>query len=159
MQCISMRCVTFKELFKYKITNKTGAYDRINETSRPPQQANREECFHSPRLCFLFFLDFIVLWISLLEVFFRICLYFRFPQFLCLSAAAFGSHFRSGCKGNFGNSRECKVKPPVFWKNLQPCGSYFSEKPCILYSLTFLSARNSTPSALEFALKQKTKRM
>lgn len=64
-----MRCVTFKELFKYKITNKTGDYDRINETSRPPQQANREECFHSPRLCFLFFLDFIVLWISLLEVF------------------------------------------------------------------------------------------
>lgn len=65
-----MRCVTFKELFKYKITNKTGDYDRINETSRSPQQANREECFHSPRLCFLFFLDFIVLWISLLEVFF-----------------------------------------------------------------------------------------
>ena len=28
-----MRCVTFKELFKYKITNKTGDYDRINETS------------------------------------------------------------------------------------------------------------------------------
>ena len=45
-----MRCVTFKELFKYKITNKTGDYDRINETSRSPQQANREECFHSPRL-------------------------------------------------------------------------------------------------------------
>jgi len=53
-----MRCVTFKELFKYTITNKTGDYDRINETSHHPQQANREECFHSPRLCFLFFLDF-----------------------------------------------------------------------------------------------------
>lgn len=24
-----MRCVTFKELFKYTITNKTGDYDRI----------------------------------------------------------------------------------------------------------------------------------
>lgn len=69
MQYISMRCVTFKELFKYTITNKTGDYDRINEISHHPQQANREECFHSPRLCFLFFLDFIVLWISLLEVF------------------------------------------------------------------------------------------
>lgn len=88
-----------------------------------------------------------------------ICLHFRLPPFSHLSGSASGCHFRSGRKGNSGIGRECKVKPPVFWKNLQPCGSYFSEKPCILYSLTFLSARNSTPSALEFALKQKTKRM
>ena len=35
-----MRCVTFKELFKYTITNKTGDYDRINETSN---QEGKEE--------------------------------------------------------------------------------------------------------------------
>ena len=32
------------------------------------------------------------------------------------------SHFRSGRKGNSGIGRESKVKPPVFGKNLQPCG-------------------------------------
>ena len=36
--------------------------------------------------------------------------------------AASGSHFRSGRKGNSGIGRECKVKPPVFGKNLQPYG-------------------------------------
>ena len=36
--------------------------------------------------------------------------------------AASGSHFRSGRKGNSGIGRKCKVKPPVFGKNLQPCG-------------------------------------
>ena len=38
------------------------------------------------------------------------------------SRAASVSHFRSGRKGNSGIWRESKVKPPVFWKNLQPCG-------------------------------------
>ena len=38
------------------------------------------------------------------------------------SRIASGSHFRSGRKGNSGIGRESKVKPPVFGKNLQPCG-------------------------------------
>ena len=38
------------------------------------------------------------------------------------SRAASVSHFRSGRKGNSGIGRESKVKPPVFGKNLQPCG-------------------------------------
>ena len=38
------------------------------------------------------------------------------------SRIASGSHFRSGRKGNSGIWRESKVKPPVFGKNLQPCG-------------------------------------
>ena len=42
--------------------------------------------------------------------------------FASFSDAASGSHFRSGRKGNSGIGRECKVKPPVFGKNLQPCG-------------------------------------
>ena len=45
--------------------------------------------------------------------------YLHFCAFLW---AASGSHFRTGCKGNSGIWRESKVKPPVFWKNLQPCG-------------------------------------
>ena len=42
--------------------------------------------------------------------------------FASFSDATSGSHFRSGRKGNSGIGRECKVKPPVFRKNLQPCG-------------------------------------
>ena len=42
--------------------------------------------------------------------------------FTPFSGAASGSHFRSGRKGNSGIWRESKVKPPVFGKNLQPCG-------------------------------------
>ena len=42
--------------------------------------------------------------------------------FASFSDAASGSHLRSGRKGNSGIGRECKVKPPVFGKNLQPCG-------------------------------------
>ena len=57
------------------------------------------------------------------EVFFYpICLCFRLPPFCAFQWAASGSHFRSGRKGNSGIGRECKVKPPVFYGNLQPCG-------------------------------------
>ena len=51
-----------------------------------------------------------------------ICLHFRLPPFSHLSGSASGCHFRSGRKGNSGIGRECKVKPPVFGKNLQPYG-------------------------------------
>ena len=43
-------------------------------------------------------------------------------HFRAFQWAASGSHFRAGCKGNSGIVRESKVKPPVFWKNLQPFG-------------------------------------
>ena len=57
------------------------------------------------------------------EVFFHpICLCFRLPPFCAFQWAASVSHFRSGRKGNSGIGRESKVKPPVFGKNLQPCG-------------------------------------
>ena len=57
------------------------------------------------------------------EVFFYpICLCFRLPPFCAFLWAASVSHFRSGRKGNSGIGRESKVKPPVFGKNLQPCG-------------------------------------
>ena len=60
--------------------------------------------------------------ISLLKFSCPICLHFRLPPFSRLSGSASGCHFRSGRKGNSGIGRECKVKPPVFGKNLQPCG-------------------------------------
>lgn len=60
--------------------------------------------------------------ISLLKFSCPICLHFRLPPFSRLSGSTSGSHFRSGRKGNSGIGRECKVKPPVFGKNLQPCG-------------------------------------
>ena len=47
---------------------------------------------------------------------------FVYLHFCAFQWAASGSHFRSGRKGNSGIGRECKVKPPVFGKNLQPCG-------------------------------------
>ena len=47
---------------------------------------------------------------------------FVFLHFCAFQWAASGSHFRSGRKGNSGIGRESKVKPPVFGKNLQPCG-------------------------------------
>ena len=57
------------------------------------------------------------------EVFFYpICLCFRLPPFCAFQWAASVSHFRSGRKGNSGIGLESKVKPPVFGKNLQPCG-------------------------------------
>ena len=43
-------------------------------------------------------------------------------HFYVFQWAASVSHFRSGCKGNSGIGRKCKVKPPVFSKNLQPFG-------------------------------------
>ena len=54
--------------------------------------------------------------------FYPICLCFRLPPFCAFQWAASVSHFRSGRKGNSGIGRESKVKPPVFGKNLQPCG-------------------------------------
>ena len=66
--------------------------------------------------------DFFFSQISLLKFSCLICLHFRLPPFSRLSGSASGSHFRSGRKGNSGIGRECKVKPPVFGKNLQPCG-------------------------------------
>ena len=55
--------------------------------------------------------------------FFSICLYRRLPPFSRLSVGTHqGGHSRSGRKGNSGIGRESKVKPPVFAKNLQPCG-------------------------------------
>ena len=47
---------------------------------------------------------------------------FVYLHFCAFQWAASGSHFRSGRKGNSGIGRECKVKPPVFCGNLQPCG-------------------------------------
>ena len=47
---------------------------------------------------------------------------FVYLHFCAFQWAASGSHFRSGRKGNSGIGRESKVKPPVFGKNLQPCG-------------------------------------
>ena len=47
---------------------------------------------------------------------------FVYLHFCAFQWAASGSHFRAGCKGNSGIVRESKVKPPVFWKNLQPFG-------------------------------------
>ena len=43
-------------------------------------------------------------------------------HFRAFQWAASSSHFRAGCKGNSGIVWESKVKPPVFGKNLQPCG-------------------------------------
>ena len=60
--------------------------------------------------------------ISLLKFSCPICLHFRLPPFSRLSVSRIISHFRSGRKGNSGIGRECKVKPPVFCGNLQPCG-------------------------------------
>ena len=54
--------------------------------------------------------------------FYPICPCFRLPPFCAFQWAASVSHFRSGRKGNSGIGRESKVKPPVFGKNLQPCG-------------------------------------
>ena len=47
---------------------------------------------------------------------------FVYLHFCAFQWAASVSHFRSGRKGNSGIGRESKVKPPVFGKNLQPCG-------------------------------------
>ena len=45
-----------------------------------------------------------------------------FTSILRLSVSRISQSFRSGRKGNSGIGRESKVKPPVFGKNLQPCG-------------------------------------
>ncbi len=43
-------------------------------------------------------------------------------HFRAFQLSASGGHSRSGRKGNSGIVRKCKVKPPVFGENLQPCG-------------------------------------
>ena len=123
-------------------------YDRlsINGTTRHPQQANREEWFYpsdrtrSAKHIKSYFLagglpGFTPPAVSLFLLAFSLFHGFLFRSFPVQSAstsvylhfrafqwAASGSHFRSGRKGNSGIWRESKVKPPVFGKNLQPCG-------------------------------------
>ena len=134
-------------LFLWAVSGKPCLTARsINGTSRHTRQANREEWFYpsdrtrSARQTKSYFLAdglpgftlpadvpfpfgvFPFLRISLLKFSCLICLHFRLPPFSRLSGSASGSHFRSGRKGNSGIGRECKVKPPVFGKNLQPCG-------------------------------------
>ena len=118
----------------------------MNVTSRHPQQANREEWFYLPaptcpaRQIKPYFLAGGLPGFTLPAIFFFVGRDFFFHGFLfwsfqsnlpllpftsifaSFSDAASGSHFRSGRKGNSGIGRESKVKPPVFWKNLQPCG-------------------------------------
>ena len=77
--------------------------------------------FHAPVMSFSFWW-FLVLRIFPWSFFYPICLCFRLPPFCAFQWAASVSHFRSGRKGNSGIGRESKVKPPVFGKNLQPCG-------------------------------------
>lgn len=148
-----MRCVTFKELFKYTITNKTGDYDRINETSHHPQQANREECFHSPRLCFLFFLDFIVLWISLLEVFSGSASIFVSLNFCAFQQPHLAVISVLGAKVIPEIDGNARSRFLFSGKISNPAGRIFPKNLAFSTSF-FLSARNSTLSALESALKQ-----
>ena len=135
-------------LFLWAVSGKPCLTARsINGTSRYARQANREEWFYMsdrtrsarhiksyflagglpgftlPAMSlfsfwgFLFFTDFSF------EVFLSNLPPLPFTSiFASFSDAASGSHFRSGRKGNSGIGRECKVKPPVFGKNLQPCG-------------------------------------
>ena len=134
-------------LFLWAVSGKPCLTARsTNGTSRHARQANREEWFYpsdrtrsarhiksyfpagglpgfTPPAVSLFLLAF-----SLFHGF----LFWSFPvqsastsvylHFHVFQWAASGSHFRSGRKGNSGIGRECKVKPPVFGKNLQPCG-------------------------------------
>ena len=105
--------------------------------SRHPQKANREECPYLPTWKYSAvqirtYIPYSVCRSTLsdkslfssytdLGDFSQICLHLCLPPFLRLPAASV-SHFRSGRKGNSGIGRESKVKPPVFGKNLQPCG-------------------------------------
>ena len=117
----------------------------INGTSRHSRQTNREEWFYpsdqtrlAKQIKTYFLADGLpgftlpAMFFSVGDVFFTD---FSFEVFLSnlpplpftsifasFSDAASGSHFRAGCKGNSGIVRESKVKPPVFWKNLQPFG-------------------------------------
>ena len=73
-------------------------------------------------MSFFSFGGFLFLRIFSWGFFYPICLCFRLPPFCAFQWAASVSHFRSGRKGNSGIGRESKIKPPVFGKNLQPCG-------------------------------------
>ena len=123
-------------------------YDRlsINGASRHPQQANREEWFYLPAptrpagQIKPYFLAGGLPGFTLPDMFFSFdgdSIFHGFPfwsfpaksastsvylHFRAFQWAASGSHFRAGCKGNSGIVRESKVKPPVFWENLQPFG-------------------------------------
>lgn len=102
-----------------------------NDCCRPVEQVPSDRK-HSYFLCcglpfsrsgYVFFLLVIpFLRIFSWSFFYPICLCFRLPPFCAFQWAASVSHFRSGRKGNSGIGRESKVKPPVFGKNLQPCG-------------------------------------
>ena len=134
-------------LFLWAVSGKPCLTARsINGTSRHARQANREEWFYPsdrtrsdrhiksyflagglpgstlPAMSLFLFGVFPFSRISLLKFSCLICLHFRLPPFSHLSGSASGCHFRSGRKGNSGIGRECKVKPPVFGKNLQPYG-------------------------------------
>ena len=138
-------------LFLWAVSGKPCLTARsINGTSRHTRQANREEWFYpsdrtrSARHIKSYFLagglpGFTPPAMSLFLLAFSLFYGFLFWSFPVQSAstsvylhfrvfqwAASDSHFRSGRKGNSGIGRECKVKPPVFGKNLQPCGL---EKP------------------------------
>ena len=134
-------------LFLWAVSGKPCLTARsINGTSRHTRQANREEWFYPSdrtrsarhiKSYFLagglpgFTLPAVSLFFLALSLFYGF-LFWSFPaqsastsvylHFRAFQWAASGSHFRSGRKGNSGIGRESKVKPPVFGKNLQPCG-------------------------------------
>ena len=134
-------------LFLWAVSGKPCLTARsMNGTSRHTRQANWEEWFYpsdrtrSARHIKSYFLagglpGFTPPAVSLSLLAFSLFhgfLFWSFPvqsastsvylHFRVFQWAASGSHFRSGRKGNSGIGRECKVKPPVFGKNLQPCG-------------------------------------
>ena len=74
------------------------------------------------RQCPFSFWHYPFLRISLLKFSCPICLHFRLPPFSRLSVSRIRQSFPFWAQGNSGIGRECKVKPPVFCGNLQPCG-------------------------------------
>lgn len=72
--------------------------------------------------CGSFGVCFLLTRISFWDFFFNMPLLPFTSIFAPFSEDASDGHSRSGCKGNFGIVRKSKVKPPVFGKNLQPCG-------------------------------------
>ena len=84
-------------------------------------------CFSSLRFFFFvwggsFGVCFLLTRISFWGFFFNMPLLPFTSIFAPFSEDASDGHSRSGCKGNSGIVRKSKVKPPVFGKNLQPCG-------------------------------------
>ena len=118
-----------------------------HEWSKRPHtagQTGKKDCFHptgqvqSDRKLSYFLVDglpfsrfrwclFLSVGSSFLRIFPEVFVFQSASVFVYLHLAPFsriasGSHFRSGRKGNSGIGRESKVRPPVFGKNLQPCG-------------------------------------